>query len=301
MSSEIVVIHLEKNRNSAGPDLQLSPVDWIKWETCLRVVYFGVAANLPANLDSTAEVYRGRDAYYFCLHTVCGLKSPMLGETEVWGQFKGLFRDFDFASVAFGKDLQKFVSSLFADGKLIRHTHLTGLGSQSYGSLARRLLRGLDEVNFIGAGSLVEQMLPWLVKGRKKVRLFCRRREQGVRRLEELKVLPEQVEIVQLTSGTHHEIRGGLIVAAPISADIIGTSFSGRQLEKVVDLREDSTKDRLEMDCQVIALVDFFNEIESTRSAVAEKVIAAERDIRLLADKQFNHGFRRAGCDELWL
>ena len=301
MSNEIVVIHLEKNRNFAGPDLNLSAVDWIKWETCLRVVYFGVSANLPSELTSEAEVYRGSEAYFFCLHTVCGLKSPMLGETEVWGQFKGLFRNFDFASVSFGKEMQKFINCLFADGKLIRHTHLTGLGSQSYGSLARRLLRGLDEVNFIGAGSLVQQMLPWLVKGRKKVRIFCRNKDQGIQRLEELKVLPEHVEVVPMQEGLHHSVRGGLIIAAPLPAEVIGSLFSGRQLEKVVDLRENSTKDRLEMDCHVIALVDFFKEIESTRSAVAEKVIAAERDIRLLADKHFNHDFRRVGCDELWL
>lgn len=288
MVQQIAILHLEKAKQAGGADRLLCSRKWVKWETCLRTVYFGTVNDLPPDLPSEMEVYRGPEAYFFCLHTVSGLKSPMIGETEVWGQFKGLFRDFDFSALENGAVLQRFVQSIFSDGKLVRHNHLTGLGSQSYGSLARRILRGLDEINIVGSGKLVKEMLPWLAKGPRKVRIFCRRPDQGRELFQELKIKPAQFEVVGIDRIESVNCRGGLVVAAPVSGDWVQRFFSGQFIEKTVDLRDNSTKDRLQMNCDVIALNEFFKEIESTRIQVAEKVVEAERKIRLLTDRRFS-------------
>src|SRR4051794_17953925 len=52
------------------------------WATCLRSLAFG---GTPETGD---EYYLQGEAYRFLLEVVCGLKSPIVGETEVFGQFK---------------------------------------------------------------------------------------------------------------------------------------------------------------------------------------------------------------------
>ena len=42
----------------------------------------------PTVISSADEVFTGQNAYVFLLEVVCGLKSPILGETEVHGQYR---------------------------------------------------------------------------------------------------------------------------------------------------------------------------------------------------------------------
>lgn len=269
---------------------------WVRWETCLRQMFFGHEESLES--PSQFEIYRGRDAYRFCLHTVCGLKSPMVGETEVWGQFKALFREFDFESHPAGSALQGFVQNIFADAKSIRHRYLTGLGSQSYGSLARKLLRGQKEINIIGAGLLVKDMLPWLCKGQ-KVRIFCRRPEQGLERVAELKD-QYPVEVQPLSALSNEVLSGGLIIAAPVSAESLVSALGAHKLKKIIDLRDDSTKDPVRTGAEVLALSEFFNEIQSTQKILSERVQKAEDEIQRMVEKRFNQmHIRPQGWDDL--
>ena len=50
--------------------------------------------------------------------------------------------------------MQKFAQALLEDAKRIRHRHLADLGSQSYGSILRKDLKGISHIHMIGAGSL---------------------------------------------------------------------------------------------------------------------------------------------------
>lgn len=302
MNHQIAILHRAKTKKTGSIAWGVNPSQWVLWETCLRQVYFGSVSDIPSNLPDDVEIYRGKEAYQFCLHTVCGLKSPMVGETEVWGQFKSLFREFSFTEHIHGSLFRSFVDHIFADGKQIRHKHLTGLGSQSYGSLARRILKGSDEINIIGSGLLVKDMLPWLVKSASKIRIFCRNIDKGLQRVEELKIRPSSLEVHSLENLSLVGAEGGLVVAAPVTAKWIEESFSEKEIKKVVDLRDNSTKDRVQMDCVVIPLVDFFNEIESTRKQVANKVSDAEKEIKHLIEKRFNQiTIRPYGWDDLWL
>lgn len=305
MSHKIVILHREKAKKPGTAVWGVDESQWIKWETCLRQIYFGFPENLPSDSPDDVETYQGKEAYEFCLHTVCGLKSPMLGETEVWGQFKALFRDFDYASHTFGKPLRRFIDHVFSDTKMIRHLHLTGLGSQSYGSLARRLLRGSEEINIVGSGLLVKDMLPWLVKETPKIRLVCRSIEKGFERLDELKVRPAASQVVNLSHSSELDLRGSLIIAAPIEAEWLNQNMQLSNIQKVVDLRDNSTKDRVKMQnekCDVIPLVEFFREIETTRNAVEKKVAAAKEAILSRTAHRFEQmPVRPQRSGELWL
>src|ERR1044071_1886966 len=119
----------------------------IEWQTCLRRILFLHASDSPAIIQSiqngelrlpNVEVFRGDDAYRFLLETICGLNSPIVGETAVMGQFKEVSERAKFATTPWGCFLHQLMLNLMMDAKRVRHDHLQGLGSQSYGSLVRQ-------------------------------------------------------------------------------------------------------------------------------------------------------------------
>src|ERR1041385_6331828 len=80
MHHDLVILH---KRGSSLPKLTDS---WAQWTTCLRqIAFWHQSLPLP---DGSFDVFSGEDAYAFCLEVVCGLRSPLAGETEVMGQFR---------------------------------------------------------------------------------------------------------------------------------------------------------------------------------------------------------------------
>lgn len=298
---QIVIIHQEKVEGRSNLSNFLGD-QWVKWETCLRWVCFADEASLPQELPDNVDIYRGRDAYRFCLRIACGLNSPIVGETEVFGQFKALFRDFGYANYKYGSELRSFVESTISDAKSIRHRFLGGLGSQSYGSLARRQLKGYDEVNIIGAGALAQDVLPWLVKNAEKLQIICRSPEKGKKLLGKVQQR-EKVEVVDLYSEQEVELKEAVLIAAPLSASDIQEQLNLRNVEKIIDLRSDSLSDPIDAGAEVIALQDFFREIENTRSILAKRVEASENEIETMIAKRFAVEASRASGeqDHLWI
>src|SRR3989475_6294583 len=69
----------------------------LEWQTCLRRILFLnsndnraviEAAEVGKAVPPTVEVFRAQEAYRFLLEVICGLNSPIVGETAVMGQFK---------------------------------------------------------------------------------------------------------------------------------------------------------------------------------------------------------------------
>ena len=69
----------------------------LEWQTCLRRILFLNSSDNRAVIEAaevgkatppTVEVFRGEEAYRFLLEVICGLNSPIVGETAVMGQFK---------------------------------------------------------------------------------------------------------------------------------------------------------------------------------------------------------------------
>src|SRR5205085_5331838 len=88
-------------------------------------------------IPPTVEVFRGQQAYAFLLEVICGLNSPIVGETAVMGQFKDFLLDAKFPRTSWGNFLRQLVTNLMIDAKRVRARHMQGIGSQSYGSLVR--------------------------------------------------------------------------------------------------------------------------------------------------------------------
>lgn len=137
--------------------------------TCLREVHI---ASLPARNHPSAERarsmgfvrYVGAEAYRFLLLLACGLESEIAGETEILGQVKDAWRQYEAGGTDGVGALRPWIQRLLQDTKEIRSEYVVGLGSATYGSLVRRLL-GTDVAEatlLIGAGQLAESILPYL-------------------------------------------------------------------------------------------------------------------------------------------
>jgi hypothetical protein len=113
------------------------------------------------------EVYKGKEAYFFLLRLTTGLESKVLGETDIFGQFKEAW------SQAVGRDktvylcLNSWVQRIFEDTKEIRTQYLQNLGGSSYGSLVRKMIREqgahVDQpILIVGAGQIARSIAPLL-------------------------------------------------------------------------------------------------------------------------------------------
>lgn len=285
---------------------------FFSWKTCLREIYFlpvdfhiealaaaynqlGTANNFKAFLKS------GIEAHQFLLQVVCGLHSPMKGETEVMGQFKKLLSilsQSELASHYFGlEDLLKMVHD---DAKLVRQKHLTDLGCQSYGSLVRKSLKKVSQqVDMVGTGQLANEILPWLVKDHQLV-LFSRNssvKKQAPVLSEALKNPPRYANLQSRPQGKI------LVIAAPISNQDLAIWMQQHRFEKIFDLRgEQSAKNHnLESACEnYVGLSDVFAELEMSQRLGLEKTTAANQLIeKLVSERSTSSRYRPFGWDDV--
>src|SRR4029077_1919976 len=124
------------------------------WRTCVREVAF-VASTTTSSPGQRLE--EGA-AYQLLLEILCGLRSPMLGETQVLGQFKAFLGSIDEEHGW----IRRVGQRLLTDARDVRTKHLQGLGSRSYGSAVRRDLDDVSHAVVIGTGKLAAAALPFL-------------------------------------------------------------------------------------------------------------------------------------------
>lgn len=252
MLKDLCLYHRRKPHGS-------SSVPGLTWETCLRSITL-VSPEVPALINAVdGEVFREGDAYRFLLEIICGLHSPILGETEVFGQFKVFAKQW----VKAEPHKASLVQRLFADAKAIRTRHLAHLGSQSYGGWLKKNVRE-NTVHILGAGQLAREILPYLVKAGKSVTVHVREPARAAFPGIEVRNLKDQK-----FSG------GALIVAAPLKASDIEAWYI-QPPARIYDLRDNSSEDALP-GSQNVVLKDIFGQIESTKvrlKPVVEKVKA---------------------------
>jgi glutamyl-tRNA reductase len=280
----------------------------LEWQTCLRRILFLnrtdnaalIAAADTGNLyPGSVDVYRGHEAYGFLLEVICGLNSPLVCETAVMGQFKEFCAHAKIANNPWGWFLRQFTSNVLVDAKRVRHEHLQGIGSQSYGSLVRQHLKGMPTVAVLGAGKLSREILPWLA-GKTSARVFYRNWERAKDLLTEYPEL--QLDQYSREDSGWQQEETGLVIAAPIKATEVEawvrsqtTTFS-----KCLDLRGEAATDPIDLPIPVIKLSELFEALRSERQRLEGRVDSARGAIRQLLVRQVNQAqFRPFGWEDL--
>jgi len=297
---DLIVLHLGGGGGSSSGEFLPTPLRGVRWQTCLRQILFLREGDIHLPSATTRhEVYRGEHAYQFLLEVVCGLNSPLVGETAVMGQFREFCSQAKLPATAWGWFLRQFMSDVLVDAKRVRHEHLQRLGSQSYGSLVRQHLAEVSTAAVLGSGQLAEEILPWLI-GKTRVRLFYRNQL----RAEVLLARHPQIQIDQFDNiaSVWDDEPTALVVAAPITAGAIADWMDSQsaRFAKVLDLRGEAARDRLRCAAPVVDLSEMFAELKSDRQRLNERATSARAEIKRLARLWIRRAqFRPFGWEDL--
>lgn len=264
MLTDLCIVHRRKP-NTFTPEEAVGPV----WATCLRSLLFTKVEKGEPVAQLSDDFFIGADAYKFLLEVVCGLHSPIIGETEVFGQFKLFIEEWLQHQPQHSVLAQKVLS----DAKAIRSGYLSNLGNQSYGSWLRKNLRE-NTIHILGGGHLVQEVLPYLTKQGKKVTLHVRN--------------PEKVNFFdgptcRLSDKKFDE--GALIIAAPLASSEIEQWLGGRQATQVFDLRDNSCSDKVQSAFESHGLKDIFHQIEQNKARLIPLVEKVHAEIETRAIK----------------
>lgn len=293
VAESIAVINGQPGRNFSA---QLKHA--LIWKTCLREVAIVDSRELRSeDLQPEDEVYTREEAYRFLLEVICGLHSPLVGETEVMGQFRNFA--VRAANGPAGRCTAPWMQRLIADAKKVRTNHLSGIGGRSYGPLAQRYLFDCSTIFILGAGHLVEEALPSLVD--RRVEIFCRRPEAAKQLLEghpNAAVHPIHEPFV-----ADEAARPGLIIAAPLSASEIAAwiARTGIRFQTIVDLRGEGRTDSLEVEgSRVVPFTEILEDLESNRRFATQRVEKAREEIAAHAAEFWQrHEVRPFGWEDL--
>ena len=279
----------------------------LEWQTCLRRIQFLnriensalIEAAERNTLTTGIEIYRGREAYGFLLDVICGLNSPLICETAVMGQFREFCAHARFPNTSWGWFLRQLVSNVLVDAKRVRHDHLQGIGSQSYGSLVRQHVKGMPTVAVLGAGQLAREILPWLI-GKTKARLFYRNWLHAKDLLHEY---PEvRLDQYSTDDAGWEQQAIGLVIAAPMKASEVENwvRMQTSTFSKCLDLRGEAATDPILLPIPVIKLSELFDALRLERQRLEGRVDAARAAIKQLVQRQSHQAqFRPFGWDDL--
>ena len=267
------------------PDIQSTDSTFIL-ETCQRTIVIGYDNFQITNLESSEsyEVKKGKDAYLYLLEITCGLKSKLLGENEIVGQFKKAYKDYISLENRCNKVLS-IIEKLFKDTKEIRTKYLIGLGQKTYASIARREIYNkhkAQKVLILGSGQMAEDLINQF---KKKCDVYlCARNTDAIENLK----LNHEFQVVEW--GNYSEIIQFSFIANTIGSDsvIFNEKFfekwSSIHLDKAfIDLGSPSVIDTtLDARDGVMRLEDIFNEgavKENHKKAQIKKAKNAMDDI----------------------
>lgn len=288
---DFILVHRKQNGNA---------LDWGVpiWSTCLRQIAFldpQQFENYKSQILATDEVLKDSPAFLFLLEVICGLQSPMLGETEVQGQFKSFFQQ----HLSFHNSLKNTCENLLALAKKIRAEHLQELGCHSYGSWIRKRLAVDVSVGIVGSGHLVSEILPWL-KAKTDVKIYARDPQKA----KNFVAVVPHVRVLDLASPMQVK---DLVLAAPVSnAWVMETSQQLVPGAQVLDLRgetELSSQDIQDLktrDLIYVSLRDIMSDVSENKNAMAQKILAAkssvQKAVEILAQKSL---LRPGGWEDL--
>lgn len=261
-----MVTHFKKDSFDSG---LLANSSSSVWETCIRVL--GLSLQHENNFDSEKAyaTYHGPKAYHFLSRVAAGLESPIVGETEVFGQFKNWLEQ--------NPRWQQLGKMILEDVKLVRRQFLEGLGAQSYGSWARKKLENQSHVMMVGCGQLGQEILPWLSKSDRQVTVV-------VRNVESYKQF-ETGSVQVMNASQVQEWSGALLILAPLPEQELKDILAKSKFKLIVDLRDISGKfwSKQEQQQPVHTLDDAFSDLKKFREMGQSQIDSAEKKLQELA------------------
>lgn len=226
---------LDTPRRSSDTDVSGSIA---RFRTCLRDVVFLDGNGTGIAPDSTHDtLLENGDAYTRLVEIVCGLRSPLPGETQVQGQFKVFLDALEPHACGWLRGIGRQV---LADARTIRERHLRGLGSRTYGSAARRHTRDCAHVALIGAGALAQEIEPYVAETHTIDRWT-------------------RIELADARDSRGTQATTAVIVAAPVdSCTIARVARRYPNLRRVIDLRAEAERTPIDAAAPVVTLGEIF-------------------------------------------
>lgn len=267
--------------------------------TCQRTLVLAYE-QFPFHHETLPEhqLVTGKEAYLYLLETICGLKSKLIGENEIVGQFKEAYKIFASSTLKDTK-LLMILEKLFKDAKDIRTQYLIGISQKTYASLTRRHLiqrMRADHVVVVGSGALAEDLINQF---KKKARVsICAR---NTARVEEL-AKAHNLEVIPWEN--RNELSSEAFIANTVGHDsvIFNEEFfrnwkTQHQNSLFVDLGSPSViRTTLTFDEGVVRLDDIFNEGAVVEGQKQEQIALARAAMVSLTQKRetlFNEKFSR--------
>lgn len=303
---DILLVHRKSNLNfgdNLPQDFAHSLQDAAIFKTCLRKILFCTEAELNNYADvlqKEDQILRGESALALLLEILCGLHSPIVGETEVFGQFRNFIESRkQMGDTLFG-DHQKWLQFVFAEVKKTRAEHLVGIGSQSYGSLLRRYAKDVEDITICGSGHLAQEILPWLAH-KKSMQVLCREASK-------MEAFAAKYNNLAVNTYTDSYVHGeAMVIAAPLTDTRILELMSRQDVRPkyVFDLRgEENNLQALIAThfphVSLMGLHQFFAEIEENKKETDLKILALKQSLldKALAFMQRTE-LRPLGWDDL--
>ncbi len=250
------------------------PRDGVLWRTCLRDVIFLDPRHVPpqALIDGAA--------YAVLVEIVCGLRSPLIGETEVQAQFKTFLSSLDGQT---HRPLLTLGQRILADAKLIRHRYLQGFGAHSYAGLVGRHVPAGARVVLVGTGALATEIAAKM-GGHHAIDQWGRH-EPAPRGGLAPAPMPVRFRLFTAAASdvTHSTDPAVLVIAAPApSAHLTRIAAGYPGLVAIVDLRPADDRTPLAARVPTTTLDDLFAEVGADMAPAAGRVAAARADIAAL-------------------
>ncbi len=235
------------------------------WRTCLREVAF--LRDEPGKAPAPAIV--DGDAYALLLEIVSGLRSPLVGETEVQAQFKAFLASLDPSADG---DVLRVGQRLLADAKSIRRRHFQGLGTREYGPLVAARVTAGRRVVLVGTGALAAEIVEHLP------------RAQAIDRWGRTPQ-PDWHDYYLLETAVSRPACSRdpvtMVVAAPVpAADLRPLLTCYPRTVEIVDLRAADQRAPFAAGLHVVTLDDIFRQVQPMPVAAARRIADARREIR---------------------
>lgn len=267
-------------------------------KTCQRTLVMGFGEKPFLHLRQSAlveetitDIFSGIDAYVFLMETITGLRSEVVAEYEVVGQFKEAYQEYSRIPER-NAQILNILEKIFQDNKKVRTAHLTEIGQLTYAGIARKLIhtRVSDgDVLVLGSGTLAEDLIKLL---KKKHNVFISARNEA--RVSELSALYE-LSVIKWEDKKAYAKFPFIVNTIGTDAILFNEDFFEEffaptfppQMKLFIDLGSPSViETKLTESAGVLRLEDIFRQSAKLNIEKMEKVKRAKEAIAQLAEKR---------------